>query len=67
MSEPARCVALAGLSGPAGLIILDFTYTSLASGFHRQDAAQDMLLRSEEVQYVCRYAARHSYGRSKRG
>lgn len=39
--------------GSAALLDLNFTYTSLAGGFHRQHVPQDMLLRSEEVQYVC--------------
>jgi len=44
------------------LIGLDFTTTSLAAGFHRQQVADDMLLRNAEVQYVCRNAARQSHG-----
>jgi hypothetical protein len=45
------------------LIGPDFTTTDLAAGFHRRPIRQDMLLRNAEVQYVCRNAARQSYGR----
>jgi hypothetical protein len=49
------------------LIGLDFAYTSCAAGFHRQQVADDMLLRNAEVQYVCRNAARQSHGSQIRG
>src|ERR1700743_2457462 len=48
-----------GLAGPIGL---DLTTTGLAAGFHRRHVLEDMLLWSAEVQYVCRNAARQSYG-----
>jgi hypothetical protein len=49
------------------LIGLDFAYTGCAAGFHRQQVADDMLLRNAEVQYVCRNAARQSHGSQIRG
>jgi hypothetical protein len=55
------------LSGPAGLIDPDFTTTSLAVGLPAGMTREDMLLWNAEVQYVCRNAARQSYGQQIRG
>jgi hypothetical protein len=54
LSEPERLLAPVCLAGPAGVKGLDFTTTGLAAGLHRQQVADDMLLRNAEVQYVCR-------------
>ena len=52
----------AGLSfRTSGLMGLGFT-ASLAAGFQRRHVCEDMLLWNAEVQYVCRNAARQSYG-----